>query len=967
MQNQPSTAAFETEVPLLNDVDVLIVGSSSASVAAALEAKAKGASVAVVSDLSYFGEESAGALRLQPKTKSDDVLFRQLFPDGTDKPATPRHVKHQLELALLDAGIPFYFFARPVALLRDQSNRCTGAVIASRTSLYAIGAKCMVDASRYGVLAHLFTEVQLQQRELSDKISWTVLSPDAPTGEDFQTQTLPEPFELKDEKGELFRVPAHVLTFDRPSRLTTTAQRAGMEHQWRCKLEHMSLWGMAEILPDHSADCLKASALSDDPKSISVEHCQAQDQLFVLNGLLPLSVAGLEQLEQPAVQIALGRQVGAGAAEAAIAWKGETNWANITADTGNDDAVSNLSFAPVFVRKHHHMTTLSLKLDRVPRLGHCDVTVAGGGTGGAPAGVAAARAGASTVVLEIQHGLGGVGTIGFIASYYHGNRVGYSNELDCRVSQVMQRDTQQQHKRWNPHIKNLCLQQQLLEAGGIAWLGSFAYGVQREGDKIVGLLVSTPFGCGLLKTKAVVDATGSADVAAAAGAPCRVIDAYHAGVQGAGLAPARPGQDYRNSDHTFIDDADLVGVTHAFVNARAKFPHEFDVSTLVDSRERRQIIGDVELSPLDFLAKRTFPDTINVAKSNFDTHGFTVHPVFVALPPDRKPLLANVPFRCLLPQGVANVLVTGLGMSAHRDAIPVVRMQADVQNQGYAAGVAAARSAASGVMLRQLNLRDLQRHLIEVGNLEPDVLEHQDTFPLTDEQIQTALKGGIDNQIATAIIIAHPQQSMTRLRELLDGDDAGQQEHAALLLGLMGQSDAAPALAEIVRQEAWDEGWNYRGMGQFGMSMSRVDCLLVALGKTGSSMAVDPLVEKIGALDGDAAFSHCRAVSIAAAALGEERASQALVELLNKPGIQGHAQLDSATVIRQANADLTETEARNLSLRELLLARGLYLSGDIDALGKRILETYAQDLRGVYARHAQAVLSTPTLDKLQVM
>ena len=57
-----------------------------------------------------------------------------------------------------------------------------------------------------------------------------------------------------------------------------------------------------------------------------------------------------------------------------------------------------------------------------------------------------------------------------------------------------------------------------------------------------------------------------------------------------------------------------------------------------------------------------------------------------------------------------------------------------------------------------------------------------------------------------------------------------------------------------------------------------------------------------------------------------------------------------------ANSDPTETEARNLSLRELHWARGLFLAGDVEGLGRSILETYANDLRGHYARHARSLL-----------
>ena len=70
---------------------------------------------------------------------------------------------------------------------------------------------------------------------------------------------------------------------------------------------------------------------------------------------------------------------------------------------------------------------------KIPVLARYDVLVVGGGTGGAPAGIAAARAGAKTLVIERLHGLGGVGTLGRISNYYHGNRVGFTSEVDAGV------------------------------------------------------------------------------------------------------------------------------------------------------------------------------------------------------------------------------------------------------------------------------------------------------------------------------------------------------------------------------------------------------------------------------------------------------------------------------------------------------------------------------------------------------
>lgn len=45
------------------------------------------------------------------------------------------------------------------------------------------------------------------------------------------------------------------------------------------------------------------------------------------------------------------------------------------------------------------------------------------------------------------------------------------------------------------------------------------------------------------------------------------------------------------------------------------------------------------------------------------------------------------------------------------------------------------------------------------------------------------------------------------------------------------------------------------------------------------------------------------------------------------------------------------------SLRELILARGLYRCADYRGLGENILISYTNDLRGHYAAHAKAILA----------
>jgi hypothetical protein len=148
-------------------------------------------------------------------------------------------------------------------------------------------------------------------------------------------------------------------------------------------------------------------------------------------------------------------------------------------------------------------------------------------------------------------------------------------------------------------------------------------------------------------------------------------------------------------------------------------------------------------------------------------------------------------------------------------------------------------------------------------------------------------------------------------------------------------------------------------MHQAGASMSRMDSLTIALARTQAPAAVDAIEEKIRALPDNPAFSHCRAVAVAAAVLRDTRLGRALADLLRRPGLSGHAQCDLASMLARVNADGIETQARNDSLRELYLARGLFLAGDVAGLGRRILEEYALDLRGPFARHARAVLDRP--------
>jgi hypothetical protein len=195
---------------------------------------------------------------------------------------------------------------------------------------------------------------------------------------------------------------------------------------------------------------------------------------------------------------------------------------------------------------------------------------------------------------------------------------------------------------------------------------------------------------------------------------------------------------------------------------------------------------------------------------------------------------------------------------------------------------------------------------------------------------------------------------------LRDSYKAAADEKAKLayahILAMLGDATGVDTLLETVKSRQWDKGWNFTGMGQYGASVSPLDSHIIALGRTGDKRAIEVIVEKVRQLDEKSEFSHCRAVAMAFEELGDTVAAKPLAELLEKPGIMGHAFTDIESAKLRTPPDGSDTKTRNASLRELFLAAGLYRCGDYRGLGKKILKEYSRDLRAHYARHAQAVL-----------
>ena len=873
-------------------------------------------------------------------------------------PPTPMQVKRTLDEALLEAGVQFLYGCYATDVLTDGDGQPAGIVMANRSGRQVVKAKLIVDATPRASVARMagaaFARYPAGPQTFKYiTVGGNVLNDPSPVSREMPTPI--QPASGPSRRAVEYTVGIHLENGSFAS--FARAEQIARDKTWQPELADTSDV-LFQVPPDPIEGNKRLTGDWPGAENVDLEAFRPKNvsRLFAVGGCADVPRGAAEELLRPLELMTVGHRIGilaASEAKKTPAPRGVRLRGKPAGAVDSGDVHENLSgIRP----QQGEATSVPAERRGVAVLGEYDVVVVGGGTGGAPAGIAAAGRGANTLVLEYLHGLGGVGTTGYISNYYYGYIKGFTKEVDDGVA-ALGGDGKPRRGGWNVEWKKEWYRKQLRDAGADIWFGVLGCGAFVQDGRVKGVVVATPEGRGVVLAKVVIDSTGNADIAAAAGAQCAYTDGTSVAVQGAGLPPRQLGAGYTNTDWTFIDDADVIDVWRAFVVAKQKYKDAYDLGQLVDTRERRRIVGDFTMSPMDILLGRTYPDTIALARSNFDSHGFTIHPVFLLRPPDRQEMLVSVPYRCLLPKGLDGILVTGLGVSAHRDAMPVIRMQADVQNQGYAAGMAAATAAQSGRSLRDIDIKALQQDLVQKGNLPDKVLTDEDSFPLPRHVIEEAVDRVANDFERLEIILSHLHDSLPLLKKAYERAETPKSKLVyAHVLGMLGESAGAEVLAEAVRSRDWDKGWNYTGMGQFGASISELDSLIIALGRTRDKRALQPILEKLAQLDASSEFSHCRAVAMALETLRDASAARPLAEVLGKPGLKGHAFTNIEEAGRKTPPSATDTSTRNESLRELVLARALYRCGDCNRLGEEILNQYARDLRAHYARHAREVL-----------
>lgn len=900
------------------------------------------------------------------------ILLAELHVEGpapataesTTKPAeplmsvtTPMQVKRSLDDALLNAGVNFLYGSYIGDILRDRDGKVAGITIVNRSGRQAVRAKVIIDATDRGIAARLAGAGFAPYPAGTQPFTRIVLGGDP--GRD--AQELGANFRINDRV-----VKAYEYRLELPMRDDSWAAFARADQEARKLSWQTNQVAASEKIHQVPPDPLDARTTQTGPwpgaAEVDLDALRPADLdgVYVLGGCAALSREAAATLLRPLAGIDLGTRVGIAAADdartreiervAKITVTGLPAAGAINADVG--EMLQGLRSGPVL--GEHPMIRNPAR--GIPILARYDTVVVGGGTGGAPAGIGAARGGARTLVLEYLHGLGGVGTLGRITNYYHGNRVGFTAEIDAGVASY--HPTAPSGKGWNIEHKMEWLRSEIVKAGGEVWFHTLGAGSIMHGDRCIGVMVATPHGRGAILANTVIDATGNAVIPACAGMETQATTGEHISVQGTGLPPMTPGESYLNSDWTFVDDDDVLDMWRIHVVGKRKYANAFDLGQLIDTRARRRIVGDIVISPMDIINNRVYPDVITVSKSNFDNHGFSSHPLFMITPPDKRGLVGNVPYRALMPKGKDGLLVTGLGMSAHGDAMPVMRMQPDVQNQGYAAGKASAMAAEAGTTIRRINVKALQKHLVEEEIIPESMLSAEDSYPVGPERLQTAVQSIGADYSGIALVFTDPATARPLLRKAWkNARGADERLRYAHVLGMLHDDTGAESLVEAVAAADWDAGWNFRGMGQFGASTSPVDNLIIALGRTRDPRGLPVVIAKLEAITPDTEFSHCRAVALALESYRDPRAAPALERFLAQPGVTGHAFVEIQDTIKRSPPGTTDTTTRNKSLRELILARALFRCGDRGGIAEDILRSYATDFRGHYATHAKSILN----------
>ncbi len=204
-----------------------------------------------------------------------------------------------------------------------------------------------------------------------------------------------------------------------------------------------------------------------------------------------------------------------------------------------------------------------------------------------------------------------------------------------------------------------------------------------------------------------------------------------------------------NAGHLWaVDSTDPESRTQAYIDGR-KHAREFcnglreyypaafananltQTASLMGIRESRRIIGEYVLTSEDYFSRASFEDEIARNCYYIDVHPSKKVMDEIAkgidnrkFHEDKKPFKSGeshgIPYRCLIPQGIKNLLVAGRAISCDRETMGSIRVMPVCLVTGEAAGTAAGIAFQKGITdVRLVNIKELRKVLKKNGAYLP--------------------------------------------------------------------------------------------------------------------------------------------------------------------------------------------------------------------------------------------------------
>lgn len=181
-----------------------------------------------------------------------------------------------------------------------------------------------------------------------------------------------------------------------------------------------------------------------------------------------------------------------------------------------------------------------MSIKKIPILAECEVLVVGGGTAGAVAGIASARLGAKTIIVEQFGYLGGSQSAALVTpmmpNHISGDPLvkGLNEEINERLKSIGAAfvDGNNNSGWFDPEQLKYVLEEMFLESGGRLLYHTLVVDAVVKKGKIISVITESKSGRAQIIAKQFIDCSGDADLSVRAGVP------YESGRKEDGLSQA---------------------------------------------------------------------------------------------------------------------------------------------------------------------------------------------------------------------------------------------------------------------------------------------------------------------------------------------------------------------------------------------------------------------------------------------